>query len=225
MTEPLVISIGGSVLAPDGPDERFLRRFRPFVQRLARTRMVVLVCGGGSISRTYIASAKHLGVRSVTSQHWIGIRATTLNAELLRAVLGVSHPVVHDYSTIRRRSTGIIVAAGNTPGHTTDYCAVRIAHTLDAHTVVNVTNVPGVFTADPRRVPSARRIPLLTWREYRAMITRTATPGMHVPFDPVASALADRSRCSVFVVSRDLQNLAAVVRGRRFTGTRIGPLD
>lgn len=223
MKPALVISLGGSVLAPNGVDIRFLRRFKLFVRRQARTRRVVVVCGGGRVTRQYVAAARASGVRNPTGLHWIGVRATQLNAEVLRAVLGVQTPVLTSY-TKRSRFTGrVIVAAGRKPGATTDLGSVVLARALGASTVYNVTNVAGVFTADPHRVRNSRMIPALSWKRYRSMFGGPATPSMHAPFDPVAARAADRSRLRVFVLSSSISNLERAIAGTPFIGTVIGP--
>ncbi len=221
--EPLIFSIGGSVIAPDGPDERFIGRFRTFVRRLARTRRIVLECGGGSTSRRYIAAARKLGVRSTDALHEVGIRATVLNAELMRAVLGAKEPVVTRFSGVRRSRARLIIAAGDRPGHTTDYGAVALARELGSRTIINVTNVRGVYTADPKKVRTAKLLTSLSWTQYRRMFPKKSAPGIHAPFDPVASALAQRIGCSVVIVSSNLPNIGKAVAGKPFIGTVIGP--
>lgn len=220
--EPLIFSIGGSVIAPDGPDERFIRRFRTFVRHINRTRRVVLVCGGGATSRRYLASARRLDVRSTDALHEVGIKATILNAELMRAALGVKEPVVTRFDGLRRSTARLLIAAGNKPGHSTDYCAVAIAKGLSSHTVINVTNVRGVYSADPKKDRRAKLLPALTWTQYRRMFPKQSAPGIHAPFDPVASALAHRIGCRVIIVSSDLSTMGKAVVGKPFVGTVIG---
>ena len=220
--EPLIFSIGGSVLAPDGPDEHFIRRFREFIRRVVRTRHIVLVCGGGSTSRQYIAIARRLGAHPTSALHEVGIKATILNAELMRAVLGVREPVVTQFKGLRRSRARLLIAAGDKPGHSTDYCAVSIAQELSSHTIINITNVPGVYTADPHTHRDAKLLTALSWAQYRRMFFGKSVPGIHVPFDPVASALASRLGYRVIVASSDLANIGKIIRGTTFTGTVIG---
>jgi len=221
--EPLIFSIGGSVIAPDGPDERFIRRFRTFVRRINRTRRIVLVCGGGATSRRYLASARRLDVRSTDALHEVGIKATILNAELMRAVLGVREPVVTRFRSLHRSTARILIAAGDKPGHTTDFGAVAIARELTSRTIFNVTNVRGVYTADPKKNRHTTLLPALTWTRYRRMFPKQSAPGIHAPFDPVASALAERIGCSVIIISSDLPNIGKAIAGTPFVGTVIGP--
>ena len=50
-----------------------------------------------------------------------------------------------------------------------DTTAVAIAHALDAHSCELYTDVPGVFTADPRLVPEARRMSAISFDEMLEM--------------------------------------------------------
>ncbi len=50
-----------------------------------------------------------------------------------------------------------------------DTTAVAIAHALDAHSCELYTDVPGVFTADPRLVPEARRMAAISFDEMLEM--------------------------------------------------------
>lgn len=219
---PLVISLGGSVIVPGDVNVRFLRVFVRFLRRLARRRQVIVITGGGSTARRYIARARDAGARLDRDLHWIGIRTTQLNAELLRAVLGLKEPVVTELRQVQKRRSGIVVAAGARPGVTTDVGAITFANVVDAPMVVNITNVDGVYTADPRRERSARLLRRLSWREYRRMFNMKMRPGIHVPFDPIAARLAERSGIRVVILSSNLKNLERALAGGHFRGTVIG---
>lgn len=223
MKRPLVFSLGGSVIVPKGIDIDFLRSFARFVRQIAKTRTVAIICGGGSTARSYVAAARSAGAHKTSDLHWIGIRSCQLNSELVRTVLQHSSPVVLDKGRLRGLRQNPIIVAPSKPGSTSDYGGVLLARELGATTVVNISNVDGVFTADPRRVRSATCIPRITWDDYLRMIPKTVHPGMHAPFDPAASRLASRLGMDVIVVSKRIENLRKVVHDRPFRGTRITP--
>ncbi len=223
MKSALVISLGGSVIVPDTIDVRFLRRFGRLIKRLARSRRVIIVAGGGATARAYISRARQIGVRLPTSLHWIGVRACQLNAELVRAVLRVTTPVLTDPEAVALSRTRIVVAAPPSAGGTSDFRTVVIARRVRAEAVYNITNIDGVYTADPHRVRSARLLLRLSWLAYRRMFGRSVSPGKHYPFDPVASREAARHKLQVVVLSSNLRNLEKALAGRRFRGSRLGP--
>lgn len=223
MKEPMVISLGGSVIVPQHIAEDFLRRFARFVQRLKQARRVVVICGGGQTARSYVNSGRAIGVRREPALHWIGVRACQLNGELVRAVLGVRSPLVFINGRTRLPSEALIVGVPHQAGGTSDLRSIRCAHIIGAKTVVNITNVDGVYTHDPRRVRSARLLTALSWKHYGQMFKRAVRPGMHFPFDPIAARLAARHHMKVFVLSNNVGNLAQAIAGKPFRGTVLGP--
>jgi Uridylate kinase len=47
---------------------------------------------------------------------------------------------------------------GTEPGHTTDTVAMLLAERIGANVMINATSVDGVYTADPRKDSSARKL-------------------------------------------------------------------
>ncbi|MBI3963635.1 MAG: UMP kinase [Candidatus Kerfeldbacteria bacterium] len=231
---PVVLSLGGSVLAPDGIDRAYLRRFVAFVRTLARTRRIVIVVGGGQTSRRAIDAVRASGKVSHADLDWIGIAGTRLNAEVVRASLGtLAHPQVladpdtpfrlsASSSRSRGRTPQVLVAAGWKPGFSTDADAVLWAVRFGARLVANLSNVAYVYDGDPRRTRRATPFSELTWTVYRRMFGTAWGPGAHAPFDPIASRMAAQHRLEVVVLhGRDLVNLRRCLNGERFVGTRL----
>jgi uridylate kinase len=75
----IVVSLGGSVLIPDDRDARFLTQAAALFRRLAKDNPLVIVCGGGKVSRYYIGIGKELGATR-NEQDKMGIDVTRLNA-------------------------------------------------------------------------------------------------------------------------------------------------
>lgn len=221
---PVILSLGGSVLAPDGVDRTYLRRFVAFVRTLARTRRIVIVVGGGQTSRQAIDAARARGRVRRADLDWIGIAGTRLNAEVVRASLGtLAYPqVLADPNTPLQRTTRVLVAAGWKPGFSTDTDAVLWAVRFGAPLVANLSNVAYVYDGDPKRRRTPKPFPDLTWAVYRRMFGTAWGPGAHAPFDPIASRIAARHRLEVVVLhGTDLVNLRRCLNGQRFVGTRL----
>lgn len=222
MKQPVVISLGGSVLVPKDVDAVFLKRFVIFIRRVSRSRRVFLVSGGGDTARRYVHAARMAGIRKTEDLHWIGVRSCQLNSAILRAAFGLSGALLIDRANLKTATGRIVVIAPSAAGATSDYGSVLAAHAVGAKTIYNLTNVAGVYTADPRQVRSATLLPALTWRVFNRMFETGLKPGMHVPFDPMASRLAARFGIRVVVLSADLQNLEKAISDKRFLGTIIG---
>ncbi len=226
-TNPMnyVISLGGSIINPGQIQVSFLRRFRRLVLNLSsRGNNFYIVTGGGKVTRDYQAAAKQIAKISNEDLDWLGIAPTKVNAELVRSIFGVSayESVISDPREKVKTSRRIQVFSGWKPGHSTDYDAVCIAQTHGAKTVINLSNVDYVYTADPRKDRRARKITKMTWAEFRKIFGAKWKPGAHVPFDPVAAELAQKLGVSVFIANgRNLKNLDAILKNRPFKGTVI----
>ena len=229
MSSTAVISLGGSVVSPEWPDCGMIRGFVEMVRGFLGAdsdRRLVVVVGGGAPARRYQTAATELGVTDAAALDNVGIRATRLNAELLRTVLGdmCLDPVVEDPSVPPVFRGRVLIGAGWKPGFSTDYDAVLLAEHAGAETLINLSNIPRLFTEDPRSNPDASPVERITWPEFREMVGDEWKPGTNVPFDPVASRRAESAGLRVVIASgREHENTMAILEGRPFTGSEIVP--
>jgi uridylate kinase len=230
MADMTVISLGGSLIAPDAVDTVFLASFH----RLAADhleadgrRKLIVICGGGGLARRYQAACRALSSSASNDDlDWIGIAATRVNAELVRRLFGglCDGGVVTDPTAARKFAGRVMVAAGWKPGFSTDNDAVILARRFGAGTLVNLSNIAKVYTADPKKDPSAKPLDAVSWSEFRKIVGEEWVPGRNTPFDPAATRAAAAARLRViFADGRDFANLAAILEGRPFVGTTIGP--
>ena len=224
---PVIISLGGSLIVPKtGIDAAFLRRFRTFIaKRVAKGGRFVLICGGGSTARSYQKAARAVGHLSREDVDWIGIHSTRLNAHLLRTVfrkLAHASVVKNPLSPPAFREP-VLISAGWKPGWSTDYCATLLASSLGATTVLNLSDVDHVYSADPRKDPKAKPLDYIGWKAFRRMVGNRWDPGANMPFDPVAAKMAERIGLEVKMISgRDLVSIGQALDGKPFKGTTIG---
>ena len=223
-----VISLGGSIVAPDGVDENFVRDFVTLIRSLLesdKNRRFIFVVGGGGPARTWQKAYRAItGGGSDDEADWIGVMATRLNAQLIRGVLRewCEQEVVTDPT--QAEFTGrVLVAAGWKPGFSSDYDAVLLAERFHADKVINLSNIEKVYTADPRVDPNAKPIDTISWNDFRALVGDEWTPGKNVPFDPIASRHAAKIGLHVVCAAgRNLENLKKLLTGETFSGTTIG---
>jgi len=226
-----VLSLGGSIVAPDGPDPAFLKSFVELVRaHLAPSpeRRLILVVGGGGPARAWQKAYREAGGPADNSdaQDWVGVMATRLNAQLVKALLGELCPqeVVIDPTAVSLFMGRVLVAAGWKPGFSTDYDAVLLAERFGAERVLNLSNIAKVYTDDPRANPAAEPIDSISWADFRQIVGDEWVPGKNTPFDPVATRKAAELGLSVICAAgRDLENLERILEGKSFVGTTIGP--
>jgi uridylate kinase len=225
-----VISLGGSIVAPDGVDVKFLRDFADLVRSLLeedKERRFIFVVGGGGPARAWQNAYREACPDTASNDEadWIGIMATRLNAQLVRAVMAqwCSQEVVTDPTIAEPISGKVLVAAGWKPGFSSDNDAVLLAGRFNAKTVINLSNIEKVYTGDPRKDPHARPLDRISWDDFRAMVGDKWVPGTNVPFDPVASRHAQETGLKVICAAgKNLENLRKIVGGGDFIGTTIG---
>lgn len=232
MKESIVLSVGGSMIVPNGGiNVPFLKKLNIFVRKnLSPHRRFFIVAGGGSTARHYIDAGKGV-VKRITNEDldWLGIHSTRLNAHLLRTIFrDVAHPrIVENYD---KKMLGVkepvIIGGGWKPGWSTDYCAVMFAKDYGANLILNMSNIYNVYTKDPNQFKDAKVIEKTTWDFYETLIGDKWIPGLSAPFDPVASQLAKKNGLTVIVTKGDdFANLQRIIDGQNFKGTVIKPFD
>jgi uridylate kinase len=225
-----VLSLGGSIVAPGAVDTGFLRSLyrclSGYLDANAEQRLVIVV-GGGAPARSYQAAYRQTADAYDDAQaDWIGIAATRLNAQLLRAIFAsyCDDPVVIDPEIVDAMGGRVLIAAGWKPGFSTDFDAVVLAERFGAARVLNLSNIAKVYTADPKADPRARPLDTVSWADFRRIVGDTWVPGKNLPFDPVASRRAEMLHLAVVAAAgNDLGNLIDILEGRSYRGTTIGP--
>ena len=228
-----VISLGGSIVAPDRVDIEFVKRFADLIKSFTgkeSDRHFIFVVGGGSPARQWqnayrqIKNNNETCVKSDEEADWIGIMATRLNAQLIKAVMGelCCQEVVINPCEAGPMTSHVLVAAGWKPGFSTDYVSVVLAERFGADMVINLSNIDKIYTADPKTDPNAVPIDNITWADFRSMIGDEWIPGKNVPFDPIASRHAEKIGLKVISAGgKDLENLKNILNGKEFFGTTI----
>lgn len=227
---PIILSLGGSLIVPNGGiNTKFLKEFNKFIRKkVAEGRRFFIVAGGGSTTRHYQGAGKEiLGRITKDDLDWLGIHATRLNAHLLRTIFkDIAHPRIIDHydEQYPRLVETVVIAAGWKPGWSTDYDAVLLARDYGATTVINLSNVEMVYTKDPRKFADAQPIEKTSWPYFRDLVGRRWTPGMNVPWDPIAAGEAEKIGLTVIILKGDdLTNLERLFSGNKFKGTVITP--
>ena len=228
-----VLSVGGSIVAPDKPDFDFLDKFSKIIRAWLSqdlSRKLIMVIGGGAPARDYQNAYRKvcdLHKKNINNDEadWIGIMATRLNAQLVKAVFEdlCPNPVVYDPTAVDDFRGQILVAAGWKPGFSTDNDAVVLAERFSGNLVVNLSNIAKVYTDDPKKNPEAKPIDSVSWEDFIKIVGTEWVPGKNTPFDPIASQRAQKAGIKVICAAgKDIENLENILNGKDFKGTVIG---
>jgi uridylate kinase len=182
---------------------------------------VCLVIGGGNIFRGIAGAAN--GIDRATADY-MGMLATVMNALAMQAALerdgvptrvqsaipmtSVCEPYIRRRA-IRHMEKGrvVIFAAGTgNPFFTTDTAAALRAAEMSCNAMLKGTQVDGVYTADPKKDPNAKRFETLTYHE---VLSRDLEV-----MDASAVSLSRENKIPIIVFSIHTRGqLAAVLRG------------
>ncbi|MFO1039996.1 MAG: UMP kinase [Geminicoccaceae bacterium] len=222
----VLLKMSGEALLGDkefGQDRKVLRQLAD--ECAAVQKMGVQLCmviGGGNIIRgSSLASA---GVERATADY-MGMLGTVINAMAVQSVIeqhtGVPTRVMSAIPMsavcepyIRRRAVRhlekgriVIFAAGTgNPFFTTDTAAALRAAEMGCDAIMKGTQVDGVYSADPKQDPTARRFDRLTYLEVLAKDLKV--------MDASAISLARESNIPIIVFSVHAPGaFARVVRG------------
>ena len=224
----VVISLGGSVLAPDLDSSR-VAGHAAVIEALAEAGYAVgVVVGGGGVAREYIEAARELGANEVQLDH-LGIDVTRLNARLLISALGPGTKPVpsvdYDAAGEALRRGDISVMGGITPGQTTDAVAAILAEYVDADLLVYATSADGVYDADPQTDGSARKFDSLSPSELvDIVVPMSRDAGASAPVDILAAKLIDRSAMRTVVLDgTEPERVGEAVLQGEHSGTDIVP--
>ncbi len=230
MAEPtfrrVVVKVSGEALM--GPDPFGIHQ--PTLERIAADLVAAralgvgigVVVGGGNIFRGVRVSEQ--GIPRVTGD-MMGILATLMNALGLetaiekagapaRTLSALAMPEICEtyerQRALRHLDAGRMILFGGGTGNpffTTDTTAVLRAAEIGAQAVLKATDVDGVYSADPKKDPKAKRYDRLTHQE---AIERDLKV-----MDSTAFALARENRMPIIVFSiREPGAIEAVLRGR-----------
>jgi uridylate kinase len=197
------------------------RLARDIAEATAAGAEIAVVIGGGNIFRGLSGAAK--GMDRATADY-MGMLATVMNALAFqnaldhrgvaaRVLSAIPMPTVCE-SYVRpkalsylSKSQVVLFAAGTgNPFFTTDTAAVLRAIEMNCDAVLKATQVDGVYSADPKKHPDAKRFDRLSYAEVLANDLKV--------MDGAAIALARDNGLPLIVVSiEEPGNLLKVLRG------------
>ena len=186
---------------------------------------LIVVTGGGKNARKYIEASRKLGANEALCDQ-IGILVTRLNARLLITSMGDdAYPKVPETIEDLRHyfeSGKVIVMGGLQPGHSTNAVTALAAESIGASVLINVTNVDGVYTADPKKDPKAKKFDEISTDKLLSLISgEEVLAGSYELLDPVSVRIIERSHIPTWIMSgEDPENILKILKGKH-VGTKI----
>lgn len=217
-----ILSLGGSLICPNGFDFDFLKKFRHAIEiYIKRNYKFVIVCGGGKLARAFQEIASKNKNLNNEELDWLGIHATKINAYIVKSIFGnnAENSVISNPTQKISFKKNILVVSGWKPGWSTDYDAVLLAKNLKVKEVINMSNIDYIYDKDPKKFKDAKKIERIKWNNYLKMTGTKWKAGMNVPFDPIAAKEVQKSKIKVYIIGKDLKNFQNLLENKKFKGT------
>lgn len=221
----VVVKITGKVFDGEVGADTILRIAELLKQKLGQGYRFAVVVGGGRRAREYIELGRRLGIREAFLDA-LGIEVSRVNALLMASLLAP-----HAYLPIPRSvddfleawaSGKVVVLGGLQPGQSTNAVAAIVSELIGADLLINATDVLGVYDSNPKLNPNAKLLKEVTVEELERLTLRNVVAGSYELFDMVALEIVKRSKIPlVFLSVYDVENMARLLEGKDFTGTRV----
>lgn len=224
----IVLSLGGSMIIPKDINVKYLQKFKKLLKKHSRNYKFVVVCGGGSTAREYIKGLEKekLGKKEF-HQGLLGIATTRLNARFMTyffgedANKGMPSDMTEVKNMLRIYDFVFCGALRYAKAETTDATSAKLANFFKTE-FVNMTNVAGLYTSNPKKNKNAKFISEITWKKFNDMANKIKfKPGQHFVLDQSAARLIKKNKTPTYIIGTDLKQLSKLLKNKKFKGTTI----
>ncbi len=219
-----VISLGGSKIIPDEVDEKFLLRFKELIDSHPSYRFVA-VTGGGSTARRYISALRRMG-KKTKSQSMEGIAVTRLHAGFMARFFGAkaNEIIPENMKKVKTLLTkNQIVFCGGLrykKKNTSDGTSAKLASYLKCP-FINLTNVKGLYTSNPKENKNAKLIRKITWQKFKEIVDKIKySAGQHFVLDQAGAKTILKKKIPTYIVG-SVKEMDNILKGKKFEGTLI----
>ena len=178
----ILLKLSGEALMGEDEYGINMQTARQYAEEIAMATnkgvQIAIVVGGGNIFRGMTGAAKGM---DRASADYMGMLATVMNGLALQGVLKeygvqvvvmsaipmptVCEPYVRDHALEHLNNGKIVIFVGGTgnPYFTTDTASTLRAIEMNCDCLAKATQVDGVYTADPKKDPTAKRYDILDY--------------------------------------------------------------
>ncbi len=222
MKDVWVISLGGSRIVPDDVDYKFLVRFKKLLDS-HKSQKFVIVTGGGSTARKYIGALKKLG-KKTKMQSMEGIAITRLHAGFMMKLFGkeanedLPLNMKKVKSLLGKNRIVFCGALRHRKKNTSDGTAAKIAGYLKCP-FINLTNVKGLYSDDPRKNKKAKFISKISWEKFARIAGEVKyEAGQHFVLDQMAAKTIWKKKITTYIVGT-IGAIDKILKKQKFIGT------
>lgn len=209
----ITIKIGGSILFKNNNyDAQLIKNYSKTIRKLFSEKYdiskVVIVTGGGRLSRELVSVAKSLSP-TMSNAHLdlLGIYASRLNSMLFIAALkDLAYPFPPEsFEEALRLMSGynkLIISGGLQPGQSTNAVAAILAEASSSDLLVNFSNITKVYDKDPKLYSEAKPFDVLNYEHFISIVQENQQkPGNYELFDLVGAEIVKRSNIPLYFVN------------------------
>ena len=209
----LATKIGGSIAVGErGPRKEYLSSFLTSIDSIDFEKLAVGI-GGGVLARNYLSSMGSL--LSPEQKELVVIELLRANTRFLSLLLN-ARPILTETALEEvdpDTDAEILVIGGIRPGRSTDANTALLAKAIGADLFVKLTDVEGVYTADPDEDEDARLIQRMTFDKLKSLSVE-GRPGSYGVLDRLAISVLDGAGIPVRVMDgRDPAILCRLMKG------------
>lgn len=223
--ETIVISLGGSRIIPENINTPYLKKFKNIILNYKEKYNFVIVCGGGSLARKYITAIKK-EKKGPYYQSLAGISATRTNARFMAYFFGINpkRGIPTTVRTVKKylKKSGLVFcgALEYKENQTSDSVAAILAKIFKSK-FINLTNVKGLYSKDPKKFKNVKFIPEISWEKFETLAKkRKHVPGQHFILDTSASTIIKKGKIPTYII-KELSEFEKVLENKNFIGTKI----
>lgn len=230
MKKIIVLSLGGSLIAPNQIDYEFLNKFKKVLEKNKKKYKFVVVCGGGKTARTYIKGLENEKLpikKKIYFQSLLGISATRMNARFLTyffgedAHQGIPHNMKQIKNLLRIHNIVFCGALRYAKNQTSDSTSAKLAKYFKTQ-FINLTNVKGLYTKNPKKFRSAEFIPEISHKKFLKKAKQIEfKPGQHFVLDQTAAKVIKKHNITTYIIGQDMKQLDNLLNHKHFIGTMI----
>ena len=124
-------------------------------------------------------------------------------------------------NNLRKNNVVICGALRYASNSTSDGTAAKLANFLKTE-FINMTNVKGLYSANPKTHSNAKFISEISWKEFEKRALKLKfKAAQHFVLDQQASVIIRKNKIPTYIIGKELSNLDKILNGKKFIGTSI----